>query len=112
MARDLSASVNRQDIPLHVAAASPTTTAMYALKIEVDRERGDASCLATTSGEDRGADVEEIQVSAGNPRVEHLTGIVHLYRQTRGREEAEGTSGPALPVCPGCMNATGEDRLV
>lgn len=85
---------------------------MYALKIEVDRDCGNGSCAATTSGEDRGADVEEIQVSAGNPRVEHLTGIVHLYRQTNGRDEAEDTSGPALPVCHCCLDASGEDELV
>ena len=69
---------------------------MYALKIEVKPNDGGASeTLGTRSGQD--AEVDEIQVSAGNPRVEHLTGIVHLYRQTRDRDEAEG-SAPAVPV--------------
>ena len=35
---------------------------------------------------------------AGNPRVEHLTGTVHLYRQVPSRAEAESHRPDALPV--------------
>lgn len=70
---------------------------MYVLKIEVKSEDG-AESSAPGTGDEQDAEVDEVQVSAGNPRVEHLTGIVHLYRQTKGRDEAEG-SAPAVPVC-------------
>ena len=70
---------------------------MYNLKIEVKSEDGAESSTPGTRGE-QDAEVDEVQVSAGNPRVEHLTGIVHLYRQTKGRDETEG-SAPEVPVC-------------
>ena len=35
---------------------------------------------------------------AGNPRVEHLTGTVHLYRQVPSRADAESHRPDALPV--------------
>lgn len=77
---------------------------MYAVKIEVNSGKTGEGSSASSSGvpsADAGpcsnADVDEIQVSVGNPRVEHVTGIVHLYRQTHGRDEA-GTFSPKLPV--------------
>lgn len=82
---------------------------MYALKIEIkSQNKGDCTATSSSAEHDVPAnvldavccshrDVDEIQVSVGNPRVEHLTGIVHLYRQTRGRDEA-GTSSSDLPV--------------
>jgi BRCA1-associated protein len=69
---------------------------MYVLKIEVKKEVA-ADSSATGPGGEQDAEVDEVQVSAGNPRVEHLTGIVHLYRQTKGRDEGEA-SAPAVPV--------------
>lgn len=79
---------------------------MYAVKVEVKNDKTGEGSSASTSGAflvpdvDAGpcsnAEVDEIQVSVGNPRVEHLTGIVHLYRQTH---EA-GTFSPKLPVQP------------
>ena len=71
---------------------------MYALQIEVKGGDSSTSATSATGGDDLEVDIDEIQVSAGNPRVEHLTGIVHLYRQTKGRDDA-GASAPALPVC-------------
>ncbi|KAK9837153.1 hypothetical protein WJX81_006530 [Elliptochloris bilobata] len=43
------------------------------------------------------AELGEINFSAGNPCVEHLTGTVHLYRQVLSREEAESISPGSLP---------------
>ena len=37
-----------------------------------------------------------IEFTAGNPRVEHTTGVVHLYRPI---PENEPSVTPALPVC-------------
>lgn len=46
---------------------------------------------------------DTIQFSAGNPRVEHITGLVHLYRQvpsTNGKEEdVEVAQGQGLLLC-------------
>jgi hypothetical protein len=46
------------------------------------------------------ADLSEVSFSAGNPRVEHLTGTVHLYRQVLSREEADHAGPGSLPVRP------------
>lgn len=81
---------------------------MYAVKVEVKNRGTGVSNTASSSaaslpasvldaGQSSNADIEEIQVSVGNPRVEHLTGIVHLYRQTHGRDEA-GPFSAKLPV--------------
>jgi hypothetical protein len=50
------------------------------------------------------SDLECVQYSAGNPRVEHITGLVHLYKQTEALPaQSEGTPSTsyasALQVC-------------
>ena len=42
-------------------------------------------------------DTETIQVSAGNPRVEHIAGLIHLYREL-GERSTTGGARPSLPV--------------
>ncbi|CAL8470200.1 g9742 [Coccomyxa elongata] len=80
---------------------------MYAVKVEVKSEgRGESNTASSSAsslpasvlaaGQSSNGDIEEIQVSVGNPRVEHLTGTVHLYRQTHGRDEA-GPFSAKLP---------------
>lgn len=64
------------------------------------------SDLPTSTGE---LQTDTIGFTAGNPRVEHLTGVVHLYRclpkadEGEPRAEAdsaeEETPPPSLPVC-------------
>ena len=97
---------------------------MYAIKIEVENENVGESSSASTSAAlvpgslpDAGlcsnADVDEIHVSVGNPRVEHITGVVHLYRQTHGRDEA-GTFSPnqlVLPM-PICLIGSGNSLVL
>ncbi|KAK9808671.1 hypothetical protein WJX72_001734 [[Myrmecia] bisecta] len=51
---------------------------------------------AESSGQDD-ADVSTIEFSAGNPRVEHITGVVHLYRHVPSRDEAEAQGTVLLP---------------
>ena len=68
---------------------------MYALKVEVSRAAS-TSAQANPSGptltpSSESADsTETIQVSAGNPRVEHINGVIHLYRQLGQRNVAAG----------------------
>lgn len=84
------------------------TIKMYAVTVEVKSEGRGKSNTASSSatslpasvldaGQSSNGDIEEIQVSVGNPRVEHLTGTVHLYRQTHGRDDA-GPFSAKLPV--------------
>ena len=68
---------------------------MYALKVEVNSEAS-TSAHAEPSGplfnpsSESACNTETIQISAGNPRVEHITGLVHLYRQLGQRNAAAG----------------------
>ena len=84
---------------------------MYAIKVNVKNSATDvdlsehASRLATellaeqaleeTGGSDHIQDA--VSFSAGNPRVEHVIGKVHLYRQISIPEETQQRS--QLPVC-------------
>ncbi len=40
-----------------------------------------SECGGSEQCRDEAEDVECVQFSAGNPRVEHITGLVHLYRR-------------------------------
>lgn len=77
---------------------------MYALKIEVDADAALHKRLAAgTEGPSRkhehgqDEDVDSVPVSVGNPRVEHINGIVHLYRESSDNADP-GSSAPSLPV--------------
>jgi BRCA1-associated protein len=37
---------------------------------------------------------ESVEFSVGNPRVEHITGVVHLYRELQQGHVSTGTGGP------------------
>ena len=68
---------------------------MYALKVEVSREastsaQAEPSGPTLTPSSESAQTTETIQVSAGNPRVEHITGLIHLYRQLGQRNSAAG----------------------
>lgn len=61
---------------------------MFALKVELqERDEGLASQLASDAiiqpspGGLEDLSQDSIPVSAGNPRVEHAIGVVHLYRE-------------------------------
>ena len=61
---------------------------MFALKVELrNREKDSAHQLASDALLEPSAETlsdfsqDTIPVSAGNPRVEHTTGLVHLYRE-------------------------------
>ncbi len=77
---------------------------MYALKIELNDGKlqttpasgPDGSRKHVVPEDEQVEDVEAIPVSVGNPRVEHISGIVHLYRESG--PNAPGSSAPALPV--------------
>ncbi len=84
---------------------------MYAVKINVRNGAEDAelseeaSRLATELLAEQALEAagssdhiqDAVSFSAGNPRVEHLTGKVHLYRQISTPEQAQQRN--QLPVC-------------
>lgn len=75
---------------------------MYALKIEVDggdasQKRPAVSTEVPNKEREQSENVDSVPVSVGNPRVEHINGLVHLYRESHGGDEA-GTSVQSLPV--------------
>jgi hypothetical protein len=45
-----------------------------------------------------GPHAESISFSAGNPRVEHITGVVHLFRDLSAPSAADDASPLAHPV--------------
>lgn len=83
---------------------------MYAVKVNVKQSPEDAelseeaSRLATELLSEQSLDTagssdhiqDAVSFSAGNPRVEHLTGKVHLYRQVSS--DAFSHQRPQLPV--------------
>ena len=82
-----------------------SATSMYVIKVKLTKEAGTCGQteLAGESGPSLASasladgDTETIQVSAGNPRVEHVTGLVHLYRELGKRGNA-GRAKPSLAV--------------
>ena len=44
----------------------------------------------------------QVPFTAGNPLVEHITGIVHLYRRVPTKEEAEAAAAKALTAGVNC----------
>jgi BRCA1-associated protein len=59
----------------------------------------------TVAGSGQPDELESIEFSVGNPRVEHITGLVHIYRELppRGAGGGEASDAPApgsLPVRP------------
>ena len=48
---------------------------------------------------EEGEGIDSIAFSAGNPRVEHITGIVHLFKEVPQGSQALSPL-PALPVSP------------
>lgn len=99
---------------------------MYALKVQVRKRTAaeeeiseEASRLANELRLEQAAeeaassiDVEgkSIEFTAGNPRVEHITGVVHLYRNVPTKEEAEARNHEviSMPVrfCVSLCSAT------
>ena len=73
---------------------------MYAAKVKVQGQQStEAAREPLESGglpDTQRAD-DSISFSAGNPRVEHITGVVHLFRQVPVGQEAAALP-PALPV--------------
>lgn len=70
---------------------------MYSLKVRRTEEREKASAVnggmnekSDTCASGRTNVVDHLDFSAGNPRVEHVTGVVHLYREL---EDVRGESG-------------------
>lgn len=78
---------------------------MYAAKVKLrltpptalDTQRDEAAGELPEREETE--DIESIAFSAGNPRVEHITGIVHLFKEVPQGSQALSPL-PALPVSP------------
>lgn len=92
---------------------------MYAVRLRVDPNATQADGLETKAVQDitaglltessrADADPEStlIPISAGNPRVEHLTGIVSLYKRVPSRSEIESGAWKAEEVCFLGLNLT------
>lgn len=75
---------------------------MYAVRLRVDPKANEADGAETKAAQDitvsllseslrTDADHEgtSIPISAGNPRVEHVTGVVNLYKTVPSRSEIE-----------------------
>ena len=69
----------------------------YALAVQVQERSVDEPPLPSEShGTDPSwsdDECEEVAFTAGNPRVEHITGVVHLYRDTP--QAGASSSAPA-----------------
>ena len=66
---------------------------MYAVKVRLtdqakSTQPGEQSGPSLLSSKEASCETETIQVSAGNPRVEHITGLIHLYRELEHRNRA------------------------
>lgn len=78
---------------------------MYSLKVRRTEEQEKTSATSATVDETsdtcasgRTSVVDQLDFSAGNPRVEHVTGVVHLYRELDDvPKETGGTEGYACP---------------
>jgi hypothetical protein len=55
---------------------------MYALKVQVglQKDTGTSDETAPESTPNDDSELDHVDFTAGNPRVEHITGVVHLYR--------------------------------
>lgn len=99
---------------------------MYSLKVKKTEGWEKASAVkdgiseeCDTCGSERTNVVEQLDFSAGNPRVEHVTGVVHLYRELEdvpkesGREADDmGPGEVGLPKgrnCQICVMSTPPD---
>ncbi len=76
---------------------------MYAVKVRLtdqakSTQPGEQSGPSLLSSREASCETETIQVSAGNPRVEHITGLVHLYRDLGDRSRAVDGAKSSLPV--------------
>ena len=75
---------------------------MYAAKVKLGQtaarffEERPENATESTLVEDND-DVESVAFSAGNPRVEHITGLVHLFKEVPKGPQALNPL-PALPV--------------
>ena len=73
---------------------------MYAAKVKVQGQQSTQAAREPVDSEgvpDTQIADDSISFSAGNPRVEHITGVVHLFRQVPVGQEA-AVIPPALPV--------------
>jgi hypothetical protein len=91
----------------------PRPAQSYAVKVRVapdaaeqDREKTEAASNVASEILKRTADAgghdedSTIRFSAGNPRVEHVTGVIHLYREVPTRAQAE--KGPWKTIAKVC----------
>eukprot|EP00884_Botryococcus_braunii_P015374 jgi/Botrbrau1/251/Bobra.0022s0225.1 len=74
---------------------------MYAVRVRVDPKATKADGQETKAAQevtnsfldnasrDSSSEASAIPISAGNPRVEHVTGVVHLYKEVPSRGEIE-----------------------
>ena len=71
---------------------------MYRLLVEETAQRKMSEMVANEDNDyteifrEPSEGLECVEFSAGNPRVEHITGLVHLYKQTSGSPRAASTS--------------------
>ena len=75
---------------------------MYAAKVKIGLKGAGPDEIASEAAEDVPGlsisdEVDTITFSAGNPRVEHVTGVVHLFKEVPATSQPIGPL-PALPV--------------
>ena len=76
---------------------------MYAVKVRLtdqtkSTQPGEQPGSSPLSSSEASCETETIQVSAGNPRVEHITGLIHLYRELGDRSRAVEGAKSSHPV--------------
>jgi len=76
---------------------------MSAVSVRVvqNTEAGSGSSDGSEAAEASSTWLDTLPFSSGNPRVERICGVVHLYRPTPAQTEAPGAGGvhpPTLPV--------------
>lgn len=88
---------------------------MYAIKVEVQGTSKTSELVPDGDGDDAGYaevfrevpdDLECVSFSAGNPRVEHITGLLHLYKRN------EATVSPRAPGAGGAGGARSYSEAV
>ena len=78
------------------SGASHSTLSPYAKEF-LSQQNGNRVSTAPPKGEEFVVPTSSLDFSAGNPRVEHVTGVVHLYRHLDSDIEMSSPEGLVLP---------------
>ena len=75
---------------------------MSALSVRIVQPAGDADASDSAAA----ADVQALPFFSGNPRVERVSGVVHLYRPTLSDAGASGSPGGGASAAASALPAT------